>query len=1009
MPLPRCRHGHRQSRACCAGGPASAGRPRASTPPLCCSSSRCRARRRGLAASRPGRRSRRPSTAEMLRALCVVRGGACERRPRPCVTGSERQPTARERRPRGRAPRRRRRASRARGSARTARSPSRCSSGLRSGSEVAVGVHAGATVDGARSAVGGELPRPRGGPARARTHLDRARRAAADALVARLARRRSRLLRGRGAAAAATARSSHRRPRPTQTAGDRGVRRSSSASRARRSACGWAPRTSPARASTRRTGGRTLYVRRRERSSRSAVRPARASDAARGAATPLTFDRSGRPIDLVVLRFGASDGGSRTCPSASRPVAGAARRPPVAARAARAATEEPPRPRPTGATSRAARDFLDQVVTRRARGSGTPSTSPRRCGAARRRGGSSTRAPTTSTRRASALTGSVAAGVELGGVLGAHGDVHATSLRCGDPRARRRLACARPNACAESECCRPPRPCEHVFVAVRRAPLPLRLLVPRRGLAARRAGGRRAASAGTRRSRSPTTTRSRARWSSRRRPGALGLRADPRGGGDGVRFRGGRGRPHAHLTLLVRDAPRLGQPLPAAHARARAHAGIRPRPPRSGPPGRGPAARARLEDAHVTRRGLAERHARGRRGPRRGPRLPQRLRAPGRARRADDAPRCCAPSGATRFRVELQRPFHRHDRALNRGAGGARRSPRGAVRGHRQRPRPHARARAAAGRVRGHPRAHDARRLRAAAPRQPRHVLATPEAMAARFADHPDAVAETARLADTLPFDLTSDLGYRYPGAEDDAGRRDAGRGLPRVLRVALPARAPAARRGRRAPRGGAARSSRELGLSGFFLLHREMLELAREVAVEVRGAADTAPRALLPPGRGRGSSVSSIVCYLTGLSHVDPIANKPPARALPQRGDHDAARHRPRLPARRARGPDPARARALRARPLGARRRLPDLSRARRHPRDRQGARACRRGRSSASRAARRAGRRRASTATSPRRWATTPGRRSPWHEHNRWRWLAGCPTRPTACRATSPSTPGA
>src|SRR5207302_10546513 len=27
-----------------------------------------------------------------------------------------------------------------------------------------------------------------------------------------------------------------------------------------------------------------------------------------------------------------------------------------------------------------------------------------------------------------------------------------------------------------------------------------------------------------------------------------------------------------------------------------------------------------------------------------------------------------------------------------------------------------------------------------------------------------------------------------------------------------------------------------------------------------------------LPPGRGRGSSVGSIVCYLTGLSHVDPV-----------------------------------------------------------------------------------------------------------------------------------------
>ena len=63
------------------------------------------------------------------------------------------------------------------------------------------------------------------------------------------------------------------------------------------------------------------------------------------------------------------------------------------------------------------------------------------------------------------------------------------------------------------------------------------------------------------------------------------------------------------------------------------------------------------------------------------------------------------------------------------------------------------------------------------------------------------------------------------------------------------------------------------LGLAGFFLLHHEILELAREVAAEVRGAGQRA-RALLPPGRGRGSSVSSIVCYLTGLSHIDPIAN---------------------------------------------------------------------------------------------------------------------------------------
>src|SRR4051794_16814220 len=52
------------------------------------------------------------------------------------------------------------------------------------------------------------------------------------------------------------------------------------------------------------------------------------------------------------------------------------------------------------------------------------------------------------------------------------------------------------------------------------------------------------------------------------------------------------------------------------------------------------------------------------------------------------------------------------------------------------------------------------------------HVLAPPEAMAARFPDHPDAVHESGRLAERLRFDLTSDLGYQYPGAEDGSADR---------------------------------------------------------------------------------------------------------------------------------------------------------------------------------------------------------------------------------------------
>ncbi|MDE3131805.1 MAG: DNA polymerase III subunit alpha, partial [Acidobacteriota bacterium] len=155
------------------------------------------------------------------------------------------------------------------------------------------------------------------------------------------------------------------------------------------------------------------------------------------------------------------------------------------------------------------------------------------------------------------------------------------------------------------------------------------------------------------------------------------------------------------------------------------------------------------------------------------------------------------------------------------------------------------------------------------------HVLASPAAMAARFPEYPEAVAETARLAESLRFDLCSDLSYSYPGAEDPLKLRE----LAGLCDARLHERyddQPTVRAEALARLEQELRIIEKLNLAGFFVLHHQMLELAREVAVEVRGAGGVdSPRALLPPGRGRGSSVSSIVCYLTGLSHVDPIANE--------------------------------------------------------------------------------------------------------------------------------------
>ena len=75
--------------------------------------------------------------------------------------------------------------------------------------------------------------------------------------------------------------------------------------------------------------------------------------------------------------------------------------------------------------------------------------------------------------------------------------------------------------------------------------------------------------------------------------------------------------------------------------------------------------------------------------------------------------------------------------------------------------------------------------------------------MAARFADHPDAVAETARLAERLRFDLTRELGYRYPGSEDP----DADRTLAEICRGRLELRYAGTARARPRPSGGSRRS----------------------------------------------------------------------------------------------------------------------------------------------------------------------------------------------------------
>jgi error-prone DNA polymerase len=224
--------------------------------------------------------------------------------------------------------------------------------------------------------------------------------------------------------------------------------------------------------------------------------------------------------------------------------------------------------------------------------------------------------------------------------------------------------------------------------------------------------------------------------------------------------------------------------------------------------------------------------------------------------------------GRDRFRIELQRPYWRHDRSRNRWLAllaerlGVSCAATGNVHSHDRRRAPLQDALVAIGLCETLEESEPRRRGNSTS------ALTSPGAMAARFAEYPEAVAETERVAERLRFDLTEQLGYRYPGSEDPTADAELARvcnhhlgerysGNARLLEAQWRLEEELA-------------IIRRLGLSGFFLLHRDLLELAREVAAEVRGPESA--RGVLPPGRGRGSSVSSIVCYLTGLSHVDPV-----------------------------------------------------------------------------------------------------------------------------------------
>jgi error-prone DNA polymerase len=148
---------------------------------------------------------------------------------------------------------------------------------------------------------------------------------------------------------------------------------------------------------------------------------------------------------------------------------------------------------------------------------------------------------------------------------------------------------------------------------------------------------------------------------------------------------------------------------------------------------------------------------------------------------------------------------------------------------------------------------HAGRRLAANAERR----LRSGGEMARRFADLPDALANTGELSMRLGFTM-KDLGYRFPDSPLPPGETPLSY-LRRLVEAGVIERygtGPLAARARR-------QVEHELGvigrldLAGYFLIVRDIVEYCRASDVLVQG---------------RGSAANSAVCYALGITAVDPV-----------------------------------------------------------------------------------------------------------------------------------------
>ena len=150
--------------------------------------------------------------------------------------------------------------------------------------------------------------------------------------------------------------------------------------------------------------------------------------------------------------------------------------------------------------------------------------------------------------------------------------------------------------------------------------------------------------------------------------------------------------------------------------------------------------------------------------------------------------------------------------------------------------------------------------------------LKSHQEMASLFRETPEALENTLAIAERCSgFNLENNLGYQFPDHPVPKGH------TPLSYLRELCYEAAMRRYGSISPRV-RERLNEELRLiekhelAGFFLIYYDIINMAREVMIDLGLVDRETPLEERPPGRGRGSSVSMLVGYLIGLSHIDPL-----------------------------------------------------------------------------------------------------------------------------------------